>query len=257
MRIIPAIDIINGKCVRLSKGDYATEKVYNENPLEVAKMFEDHGVKYLHLVDLDGAKASHIVNYKVLETIASNTELSIDFGGGLKSDEDLKIAFESGANQITGGSIAVKNPDIFKSWLAKFGADRIILGADAMDEKVAVGGWLEESDKELVPFIKSYLKEGISYVICTDISKDGMLQGPSFDLYQKILNETSVVTSSPSTSLRTGSVEKIKLIASGGISTYNELPRLAEMGCEGTIVGKAIYEHKISMKQIENFILNN
>lgn len=257
MRIIPAIDIINGKCVRLSKGDYATKKVYNENPLEVAKMFEDHGVKYLHLVDLDGAKASHIVNYKVLETIASNTELSIDFGGGLKSDEDLKIAFESGANQITGGSIAVKNPDIFKSWLAKFGADRIILGADAMDEKVAVSGWLEESDKELVPFIKSYLKEGICYVICTDISKDGMLQGPSFDLYQKILNETSVVTPSPSTSLRTGSVEKIKLIASGGISTYNELPRLAEMGCEGTIVGKAIYEHKISMKQIENFILNN
>ncbi|WP_111708586.1 1-(5-phosphoribosyl)-5-[(5-phosphoribosylamino)methylideneamino]imidazole-4-carboxamide isomerase [Lutibacter citreus] len=241
MRIIPAIDIINGRCVRLSKGDYATEKVYNENPLEVAKMFQDHGVKHLHLVDLDGAKASHIVNYKVLETIASNTDLSIDFGGGLKSDEDLKIAFESGANQITGGSIAVKNPDIFKSWLQRFGADKIILGADANNEKVAVGGWLEESDKELVPFIQNYEKEGVSYVICTDISKDGMLQGPSFDLYQKILNETN----------------NIKLIASGGISTYDELPRLAEMGCEGTIVGKAIYEHKISMKQIESFILNN
>ena len=245
MRIIPAIDIINGKCVRLSKGDYATEKVYNENPLEVAKMFEDHGVKHLHLVDLDGAKASHIVNHKVLETIASKTNLSIDFGGGLKSDEDLKIAFESGANQITGGSIAVKNPDIFKSWLKRFGADKIILGADANNEKVAVGGWLEESDKELIPFIQNYVKEGISYVICTDISKDGMLQGPSFDLYQKILNVTS------------SGVEKIKLIASGGISTYNELPRLEEMGCEGTIIGKAIYEHKISMKQIENFILNN
>ena len=241
MRIIPAIDIINGKCVRLSKGDYATQKIYNENPLEVAKMFQDHGVQYLHLVDLDGAKASHIVNYKVLETIASNTDLSIDFGGGLKSDEDLKIAFESGANQITGGSIAVKNPDTFKSWLAKFGADKIILGADANNEKVAIGGWLEESDKELVPFIQNYEKDGVSYVICTDISKDGMLQGPSFDLYQKILNETN----------------NIKLIASGGISTYDELPRLAEMGCEGTIVGKAIYEHKISMKQIENFILNN
>jgi len=241
MRIIPAIDIINGRCVRLSKGDYATEKVYNENPLEVAKMFQDHGVKHLHLVDLDGAKASHIVNYKVLETIASNTNLSIDFGGGLKSDEDLKIAFESGANQITGGSIAVKDPKIFKSWLQKYGADKIILGADANNEKVAVGGWLEESDKELIPFIQNYEKEGVSYVICTDISKDGMLQGPSFDLYQRILDETN----------------NIKLIASGGISTFEELPRLAEMGCEGAIVGKAIYEHRISMKEIEKFILNN
>ena len=241
MRIIPAIDIINGKCVRLTKGDYATQKIYNENPLEVAKMFEDHGIKHLHLVDLDGAKASHIVNYKVLETIASNTSLSIDFGGGLKTNKDLKIAFESGAYQITGGSIAVKNPDIFKSWLQKFGADKIILGADANNEKVAVGGWLEESDKELIPFIQGYEKDGVRYVICTDISKDGMLQGPSFDLYQKILNKTN----------------NIKLIASGGISTFDELPRLAEMGCEGTIVGKAIYEHKISMKEIEKFILEN
>ena len=239
MRIIPAIDIINGKCVRLSKGDYATQKIYNENPLEVAKMFEAHGVKHLHLVDLDGAKASHIVNHKVLETIATNTSLSIDFGGGLKSDNDLRIAFESGAKQITGGSIAVKNPEIFKSWLQKFGADKIILGADAMDEKVAVSGWLEESDEKLIPFVKAYQLEGVSYVICTDISKDGMLQGPSFDLYEKMLKE----------------IPNIKLIASGGISTYDELPRLAEMGCEGTIVGKAIYEHKISMKQIENFIL--
>jgi len=239
MRIIPAIDIINGKCVRLSKGDYSTEIVYNENPLEVAKMFEAHGVKHLHLVDLDGAKASHIVNHKVLESIASNTNLFIDFGGGLKSDDDLRIAFESGANQITGGSIAVKNPSTFKSWLQKFGADKIILGADALDEKVAVSGWQEESNEALIPFIQNYMKEGVRYVICTDISKDGMLQGPSFDLYQKILDTTP----------------KIKLIASGGISTYDELPRLAEMGCEGTIVGKAIYEHKISMKQIEEFIL--
>lgn len=241
MRIIPAIDIIGGKCVRLSKGDYNTKKIYNENPLEVAKMFQDHGIQHLHLVDLDGAKASHIVNHKVLETIASKTNLHIDFGGGLKSDEDLKIAFESGANQITGGSIAVKNPEIFKSWLQKFGVDKIILGADANNEKVAVGGWLEESDKELIPFIQKYVNEGVSYVICTDISKDGMLQGPSFKLYERILKET----------------ENIKLIASGGISTFDELPRLAEMGCEGTIVGKAIYEHKISMKQLENFILNN
>ena len=248
MRIIPAIDIINGKCVRLSKGDYSTKIIYNENPLEVAKMFENHGINYLHLVDLDGAKASHIVNYKVLEIIAAKTNLSIDFGGGLKSDEDLRIAFESGANQITGGSIAVKNSAVFKSWLQKFGADKIILGADANNEKVAVGGWLEESDEELIPFIQNYVKEGISYVICTDISKDGMLQGPSFELYQKILNEINVTSSE---------VEKIKLIASGGISTFSELPKLAAMGCEGTIIGKAIYENKISMKEIENYILNN
>ncbi|NLP59148.1 1-(5-phosphoribosyl)-5-[(5-phosphoribosylamino)methylideneamino]imidazole-4-carboxamide isomerase [Lutibacter sp. B1] len=241
MRIIPAIDIINGKCVRLSKGDYATKKIYNENPLEVAKMFEDYGVQCLHLVDLDGAKASHIVNYKVLETIASNTKLSIDFGGGLKSEEDLKIAFESGANQITGGSIAVKNPQIFKSWLQKYGSEKIILGADANNEKVAVSGWLEESEEELIPFIQNYEKEGVKYVICTDIAKDGMLEGPSFKLYQRIIEEAP----------------NIKLIASGGISTFDELPKLAKMGCEATIVGKAIYEHKISMKDIEKFILNN
>ncbi len=240
MRIIPAIDIIEGKCVRLSKGDYATKKIYNENPLEVAKMFEDHGIQYLHLVDLDGAKSKHIVNHKVLEQIATKTNLKIDFGGGLKTDEDLRIAFESGANQITGGSIAVKDPDTFTSWLQRFGEDRIILGADAQNEKIAVSGWLEESDKELIPFIKEYREKGITYVICTDISKDGMLQGPSFDLYQKILSET----------------EGVKLIASGGISDFEELPRLAELGCEGTIIGKAIYENKISLTQLENFILS-
>ncbi|MET2984515.1 1-(5-phosphoribosyl)-5-[(5-phosphoribosylamino)methylideneamino]imidazole-4-carboxamide isomerase [Aureibaculum conchae] len=241
MRIIPAIDIIEGKCVRLSKGDYTTKKVYNESPLEVAKQFEGHGIQYLHLVDLDGAKASHIVNCKVLESIASKTNLKIDFGGGLKSDEDLKIAFESGANQITGGSIAVKNPETFKSWIQKYGANKIILGADAMDEKVAISGWQEESDKELIPFIHDYQKEGIEYVICTDISKDGMLQGPSFDLYEKILKDTS----------------SIKLIASGGISTFNELPRLDELGCEGTIIGKAIYENRISLNELGKYILNN
>jgi len=240
MRIIPAIDIINGKCVRLSKGDYATKKVYNENPLEVAKMFENHGIQHLHLVDLDGAKSSHIVNFKVLESIASKTNLKIDFGGGLKSDDDVRIAFESGANQITGGSIAVKKPDVFKSWLQNYGPKKIILGADALNEKIAVGGWLENSEEALIPFIKKYQSEGIEYVISTDISKDGMLQGPSFDLYQKILSEIS----------------NIKLIASGGISSFDELPQLAEMGCEGTIIGKAIYEHKISMKQIENFIVS-
>ena len=240
MRIIPAIDIIDGKCVRLSKGDYSTKKIYNENPLEVAKSFEAHGIEYLHLVDLDGAKSSRIVNYKVLEQIASKTNLKIDFGGGLKSDADLKIAFESGANQITGGSIAIKQPEVFKSWIQQYGADKIILGADAMNEKVAISGWLEESKEEVIPFIKSYQQEGIQYVICTDILKDGMLEGPSFELYLRILEQT----------------KDLKLIASGGISTFDELPKLAELGCEGTIIGKAIYEGRISLKQLEIFISN-
>lgn len=241
MRIIPAIDIIDGKCVRLSKGDYDTKKIYNENPLEVAKDFEAHGIRFLHLVDLDGAKSKHIVNHKVLEQIASQTSLQIDFGGGLKTDDDLRIAFESGAKQITGGSIAVKDSDTFLGWIEKHGASKIILGADAMDEKVAVSGWLEESKEELIPFIKSYQNKGIQYVICTDISKDGMLEGPSFDLYSRILSQTN----------------ELKLIASGGISTFDELPKLAEMGCEGTIIGKAIYENRISLKQLETYILSN
>ena len=244
MRIIPAIDIIDGKCVRLTKGDYNTKKIYNENPLEVAKEFEDSGIKHLHLVDLDGAKASKIINYNVLEKIASTTTLSIDFGGGLKSDKDLEIAFNSGANQITGGSIAVKNTSIFEGWIERFGSDKIILGADFYPDnsggKIATNGWLEESSLELIPFIKNYKKKGIQYVICTDISKDGMLQGPSFDIYNDILTHP----------------KPIKLIASGGISTFNELPKLAEIGCEGVIIGKAIYENKISLKQLENFIIN-
>ncbi|MBM1107000.1 1-(5-phosphoribosyl)-5-[(5-phosphoribosylamino)methylideneamino]imidazole-4-carboxamide isomerase [Aurantibacter crassamenti] len=243
MRIIPAIDIIDGQCVRLSKGDYNTKKIYNENPLEVAKEFEAAGIQYLHLVDLDGAKSKHIVNHKVLEQIASKTALKIDFGGGLKTDDDLRIAFESGASQITGGSIAVKDQETFTSWIEKYGADKIILGADAMDEKVAVSGWQEESKEELIPFIQSYQEKGIEYIICTDISKDGMLEGPSFDLYKKIIQSVE------------GS-KKIKLIASGGISTFDELPRLAEIGCEGTIIGKAIYENRISLKQLENYILS-
>ncbi len=240
MRIIPAIDIIDGKCVRLSKGDYNTKIIYNENPLEVAKEFEAHGIQYLHLVDLDGAKSSQIVNYKILEQIASKTKLKIDFGGGLKSDNDLRIAFESGANQITGGSIAVKNPDLFKEWISKYGSEKIILGADANNEKVAVSGWLEESKEDLIPFIQNYQKSGIQYVICTDIAKDGMLEGPSFDLYTKILEHS----------------KGIKLIASGGISTFDELPKLAEMGCEGTIIGKAIYENRITLKQLEQYIIS-
>ena len=241
MRIIPAIDIIDGKCVRLSKGDYNTKKIYNEDPLEVAKSFEAHGIKYLHLVDLDGAKSSHIVNHKILESIASKTSLKVDFGGGLKTDKDLEIAFECGANQITGGSIAVKDPEIFRSWLTKFGAEKIILGADARNKKIAVSGWLEESKQEVIPFIQNFETEGIKYVICTDISKDGMLEGPSFDLYAEIMDET----------------KDIKLIASGGISHFDELPNLQELGCEGVIIGKAIYENRISLKQLENYILEN
>ncbi|WP_179338801.1 1-(5-phosphoribosyl)-5-[(5-phosphoribosylamino)methylideneamino]imidazole-4-carboxamide isomerase [Winogradskyella ludwigii] len=246
MRIIPAIDIIDGKCVRLTKGDYNTKKIYNESPLEVAKEFEASGIEYLHVVDLDGAKASHIVNYKVLEQIASQTNLKIDFGGGLKSDEDLKIAFNSGANQITGGSIAVKNPEVFQNWISKFGAERIILGADCNNEKIAISGWQEESSLEVIPFIKDYQSKGIQYVICTDISKDGMLEGPSFELYERILKECHSEQSE----------ESIKLIASGGISKFDELPQLLEMGCEGVIIGKAIYENRISLKELENFIIN-
>lgn len=245
MRIIPAIDIIDGKCVRLSKGDYDTKIVYNENPLEVAKSFEAHGIEYLHLVDLDGAKSSKIINYKILEQIATKTNLKIDFGGGLKADSDLKIAFESGANQITGGSIAVKNRELFQKWISEYGSDKIILGADAKDEKVAVSGWLEESNEDLIPFIQDYQSKGIQYIICTDIAKDGMLEGPSFDLYTKIVETCNVISGET----------KIKLIASGGISSFDELPQLAELGCEGTIIGKAIYEGRISMKQLENYII--
>lgn len=239
MRIIPAIDIIDGKCVRLSKGDYNTKKIYNEHPLEVAKNFEAHGIEHVHLVDLDGAKSKHIVNHNILEQIASKTSLKIDFGGGLKTDADLHIAFESGASQITGGSIAVKDPETFKRWLTVYGSDKIILGADALHRKIAISGWLEESDDDVVAFIKQYQMEGAEYVICTDISKDGMLEGPSFDLYEEILKEAKA----------------IKLIASGGISTFDELPKLAALGCEGTIIGKAIYENRITLKQLETYII--
>tara|TARA_R110002049_G_scaffold87533_2_gene221926 strand:- start:17585 stop:18319 length:735 start_codon:yes stop_codon:yes gene_type:complete len=244
MRIIPAIDIIDGKCVRLTKGDYGTKKIYNESPLEVAKAFENSGIEYLHLVDLDGAKAQHIVNYKVLEQISSKTSLKIDFGGGLKANEDLHIAFNSGAKQITGGSIAVKDPKTFEGWIAKYGASKIILGADSDAGKIAISGWQEQSDEDVVPFIKTYQKKSIRYVICTDISKDGMLEGPSVDLYKKIIAECS----------NSSNDQSIKLIASGGISCIDELPILKEIGCEGVIIGKAIYEDRITLKQLEKFV---
>jgi len=244
MRIIPAIDIIDGKCVRLTKGDYDTKKIYNENPLEVAKMFEASGIEYLHLVDLDGAKAKHIVNYKVLEQIASKTKLKIDFGGGLKTNEDLLIAFNSGARQITGGSIAVKDPEIFEGWINKYGGNKIILGADSDAGKVSISGWMEQTKEDVIPFIKGYQKKRIQYVICTDISKDGMLEGPSFDLYKEIIEECS----------NSSSGQSIKLIASGGISHIDELPKLIELGCEGVIIGKAIYENRISIRDLEKFV---
>lgn len=233
MRIIPAIDIIDGKCVRLTKGDYGTQKIYNENPLEVAKQFEDFGIQFLHLVDLDGAKSKHIVNHKVLEQITSKTALHVDFGGGIKSREDVKVAFESGASQITGGSIAVHEPQTFEAWLSEFGSEKIILGADCKDRKIATHGWLNASELDVISFIENYKAKGINYVICTDIAKDGMLQGASFELYEEILKTTFV-----------------KLIASGGVTTMQDLERLKQIGCEGAIIGKAIYEGTISLKEL-------
>lgn len=244
MRIIPAIDIIDGKCVRLTKGDYDTKKIYNENPLEVAKAFEDAGIEYLHLVDLDGAKAQHIVNFRILESITSKTNLKIDFGGGLKSNEDLHIAFNSGAQQITGGSIAVKSPEVFESWIAKYGSQKIILGADCKDQKIAVSGWKEQSNLEVIQFIKDYQKKNIKYVICTDISKDGMLEGPSLDLYNNIIQICS----------NSSSAQSIKLIASGGITSVEDLEKLHDIGCEGAIIGKAIYENRISLKDLGRYL---
>jgi len=241
MRIIPAIDIIDGKCVRLTKGDYNTKKVYNEDPLEVAKAFEGAGIKYLHVVDLDGAKSKHIVNYKVLDILAAKTNLHIDFGGGLKSDEDLHIAFQSGAKQVTGGSIAVSDTEKFQGWILKYGGDKIILGADVYQGAIAINGWKENSKEELMPFIKKYQKKGIQYVISTDISKDGMLEGPALELYKNILLECN-------------KDHAIKLIASGGISTIDDVSALQQIGCEGVIIGKALYENRITLKQLDRFL---
>jgi phosphoribosylformimino-5-aminoimidazole carboxamide ribotide isomerase len=238
IEIIPAIDIIDGKCVRLSQGDYDRKTVYNDDPLEVAKMFEDAGIGRLHLVDLDGAKAHHIVNQKVLERIATNTKLKIDFGGGLKSDNDLEIAFNSGAAMVTGGSIAVKSPETFISWIEKFGAERIILGADAKNGMIAVGGWQEATELPILEFIESYISKGIRKVISTDISRDGMLSGPSFDLYKQIMDK----------------FPGLELIASGGIASMQDIIELDEMGVPGVIVGKAIYEGRINLLDIEKFL---
>lgn len=234
IELIPAIDIIDGKCVRLSQGDYDRRKEYDERPLEVAKRLQDVGIRRLHVVDLDGAASSHIVNYKSLEQIATHTDLMIDFGGGLKTDDDLRIAFECGAAMVTGGSIAVKDAETFCRWLQVYGSERIILGADAKDKKVAVSGWKENSDLELLPFISSYVEQGISKVICTDISKDGMLQGPAVELYQEILEQH------PS----------LHLIASGGVGSMDDIKRLEEAGVPAVIFGKALYEGRITMYEL-------
>lgn len=239
IEIIPAIDIIDGKCVRLSQGDYNAKTVYNENPVEVAKMFEDHGLRRLHLVDLDGAKAKHIVNHKVLEQITSKTSLIIDFGGGIQSNEDADIAFSAGASMITGGSIAVKNREIFFGWIEKYGNEKIILGADCKNHKIAISGWEEATSIDIIPFIKEFHNLGIDKVVCTDISKDGMLQGPSLQLYKDILNAEP----------------GLYLIASGGVGDYNDLLDLEKAKVPAVILGKAIYENRITLKQLSE--INN
>ncbi|MDM1378031.1 MAG: 1-(5-phosphoribosyl)-5-[(5-phosphoribosylamino)methylideneamino]imidazole-4-carboxamide isomerase [Flavobacterium sp.] len=233
MRIIPAIDIINGQCVRLSKGDYNTSKVYNTNPVEVAKQFEDAGIKYLHVVDLDGAKSKQIVNAKTLEQIATQTNLKIDFGGGIKTAADITTAFNSGAKQVTVGSIAATEPTLFLEWLEIYGSDKVILGADCKQRKIMTQGWLDSADTDVLEFIQSYEQKGVQYSIVTDIEKDGMLSGPAIELYKEIIVNSTV-----------------KLIASGGLTTVEELYKLREIGCEGVIIGKAIYEGKITLKEL-------
>jgi phosphoribosylformimino-5-aminoimidazole carboxamide ribotide isomerase len=240
LTIIPAIDLIDGKCVRLSKGDYQKKKTYHEKPLEVAKQFEDHGLKRLHLVDLDGAKEDHVVNWKVLELLASKTSLSIDFGGGIKNTSDIETVFNSGAAMATIGSVAVKNRDMFFSWLDIYGTEKIILGADVSERKIAVSGWLEVTELDITDFLESYLNDGVKHVLCTDISKDGMLEGTALGLYEELIDRFT----------------SMHLIASGGISHIDELYKLEELGISGAIIGKAIYEGKINLADLQNFAEN-
>jgi len=234
MTIIPAIDIINGKCVRLTKGDYAQQKVYNENPLEVAKQFEDAGITRLHIVDLDGAKAGIIINLKVLETIAAQTKLVIDFGGGVKKINDVEMVFNAGAAIVTIGSMAVKHPELLEEWLMEFGADKFLIGADVLDEKIKISGWLEDGGINIFDFIGKMIGLGVTNIFCTDIAKDGVMQGPSIDLYKKIIEQHP----------------EIKLIASGGVSNIDDVIALKEIGCSGAIIGKAIYEGSITLDQL-------
>ena len=237
MQLIPAIDIINGKCVRLTQGDYDSVKVYNEHPLEVAKQFEDAGLTRVHVVDLDGAKAGAVRNWKVLEAIASRTELDIDFGGGIKTEKDVAIVLESGAKWATIGSIAVKDEELFVDWIDKFGAASFILGADVKDEKIAISGWLETTNIWVYDFVRKYMKHGLKQIFCTDVAKDGLLQGPSVKLYKNIINE----------------FPSLHLIASGGVSSIKDLEDLAGIGCNAAIIGKAIYENRISLKELKTF----
>ena len=237
MQIIPAIDIIEGKCVRLTEGDYAQKKIYNENPLEVAKAFEGIGLMRLHLVDLDGAKAGEVVNWKVLEKIANNTTLKIDFGGGIKTEAILKTVLDTGATYATIGSLAVKNELLFQEWVARFGANTFMLGADVFEEKIAIGGWMEKTEISVFDFMKSYIDRGVKQIFCTDIKKDGKLEGPSIELYQKIIEQFPA----------------LHLIASGGVSSLDDLIELEEIGCSAAIVGKAIYENKITISELASF----
>ena len=237
MQIIPAIDVIEGKCVRLTEGDYAQKKIYNEDPLEVAKAFEGIGLMRLHLVDLDGAKAGEVVNWKVLEKIANNTELKIDFGGGIKTEAILKTVLDTGATYATIGTLAVKNELLFQEWIARFGASTFMLGADVFEEKIAIGGWLEKTEISVFDFMKSYTDKGVKQIFCTDIKKDGKLQGPSIELYQKIIEQ----------------FPNLHLIASGGVSSLDDLIELEEIGCSAAIVGKAIYENKITISELASF----
>lgn len=237
IRIVPAIDLIDGKCVRLTQGDYNQKKVYNEDPLEVAKMFEDAGIKYLHLVDLDGARQKHVMNHKVLERITSQTNLSVDFGGGIKTDEDLSLVFGCGAAQATIGSVAITHPDLFESWVMKYGSEKIILGADAKDGKIAVSGWMDVTDVDIFDFFDIYRRKNVDYVLCTDISRDGMLQGTAIDLYVQLVNR----------------FPDMKIIASGGVTKAEEIDQLNEKGLFAVIIGKAIYEGRISLEELEKF----
>jgi phosphoribosylformimino-5-aminoimidazole carboxamide ribotide isomerase len=237
MQIIPAIDLIEGKCVRLTEGDYAQKKIYNEDPLEVAKAFEGIGLMRLHLVDLDGAKAGEVVNWKVLEKIANQTSLKIDFGGGIKKESTLKSVLDSGAAYATIGSLAVKNRNLFEEWIEQFGATVLMLGADVFEEKIAIGGWLEKTDIDVYSFMQSYMNKGLQQMFCTDIQKDGKLQGPSIDLYKKIISK----------------FPNLQLIASGGVSNLQDLKDLREIGCAAAIVGKAIYENRISLDELSKF----
>ena len=234
IELIPAIDIIDGKCVRLTKGDYNNKKIYNENPITVAQEFEKQGFRRLHIVDLDGAKSNHIVNVDILKRITSETNLIVDFGGGIKTDNDIELAFENGASMVTIGSIAVTQPELFVSWIDKYGPERIILGADVRNGKISINGWKEDSTEELLPFLKYYIDKGINKVLCTDISKDGMLQGTAIELYKSVMRE----------------YPSLQLIASGGVSCLSDIIELEKNGIPAVVFGKAIYEGKINLNEL-------